>query len=135
MSNEFETNEPSVKVELHFHVSLAAPSRPDWTAWTSGDPNAPRFSSEPTGKSRWVAKSFGVLALVSMAVVGASFVHRLSEGRDNRAELVSALAPHPRLPPPVAVDGAGPENPAVEAEAPQGTARVHSRGTAAFGLR
>jgi hypothetical protein len=132
MNNEFETNEPNVKVELHFHVSLAAPPRPDWTAWTRGDLNAQRFSSELPGKSRWVAKSFGVFALFVAAVVGVSFVHRVMERGDNQADLVSALAPHLRLPP--SADMANVEKSVAGVEALQGGAEGPRRGTSAFGL-
>jgi hypothetical protein len=133
MSEENETKEPSVTVELHFHVLLAAPPRPDWTAWTSGGPNAPRFYGEPPRKSRWIAKSFGVLALVSVVFVSVSFASRVYE--DDRARFQNAKAQAEALrSPTLSTDLATDDLRAMKAAPPRAGEEAPRRGTAAFGL-
>ena len=135
MNSEFETNERTVKVEVHFHVSLAAAPGPDWTAWAGGDRNAaPRFYAEPPRKSRWIARSVGALSLLAVAVFGVSFVHRVIEGSESRAEFASAAAPRWLPPVPARADVASNDRPLARDEAPQGAGEAPRRGTSAFGL-
>ncbi len=136
MNSEGETVERTVKVELHFHVSLAAAPGPDWTAGASGDRNEPRFYPEPPRKSRWIAKSFGALSLLAAAAVGVSLVHGFAVGPGNRAEFAAAAPPPPLWVPsaPAGVDTGRIERPVAGEEAPQGGANPPRRGTTAFGL-
>ena len=135
MNSEFETNERTVKVEVHFHVSLNAAPGPDWTAWAGGDRSAaPVHGAEPPRKSRWLARSVGALSLLAVAIVGVSVVHRVVEGADSRAEFASAAAPRWLPPAPARADVASNERPLARDEAPQGGGDAPRRGTSAFGL-
>ena len=139
MSEEFDTNERPVKVEMHFHVVLAAAPQSDRAAFANGDPNASRFYGEPPRKSRWIAKSFGVLAFIVVAVVGVRFAQLMTPSPERRAELGAYPAPRLRQPLPAAPDMDGVERPVARADAPivqepHIVGEAPRRGTAAFGL-
>ncbi len=136
MTDETGTNDAPMKLELHLHLSLGAEPRPDWRAWHGGGQyGPPGWEREPPRRGRWVGRTFGALALVTVSVGAMTIAHRMMTA--DRGALLAA-ARLPQVVPPA--NGAQrPES--ANAEPPETGGEPHvvgtpsSRsGTAAFGL-
>jgi len=135
MHQEFEaTNERTVKVELHLHLSVAGEPRPEWRDWPNGAYVAPRL--EAAKPRHWLRKSLTLVSVFIVGAFGASFVHRVLENSASRTE-VAAMAPLQQLP--ASADLPTEVTPPVAAQGPDGTSSASAaepprRGTGAFGL-
>ena len=138
MTQEFEaTNERTIKIELHLHLSVAGEPRPDWAG--AGSPYAaPRL--QPVKPRNWLRKSLTLVSVFIVGAFGASVVHRALENSGNRTD-IAAMAPLQQLPASVDLPAVVPPQVAAQGSAsgaevnPGGNVvEASRRGTGAFGL-